>query len=330
MQHLELCQFESNSKKGHYESYFLRANHPSKSQAFWIRYTIFSPEGYENKTIGEIWAMYFDGDSNQVIAVQEDFPLSQCHFSTNEYAFKIGGSVLTKGSLSGSSKLNKHSISWNLNYSGDESPVLLFPEKLYSTRLPKAKSLVTTPNTVFDGSIIIDGKQLKIDQWQGSENHNWGRKHTDEYAWGQVAGFDNRPDAFLECSTARIKVGPIWSPWMTLAVLVIDGEKYNFNSVLCSMKASARYDYFNWDFKTKNKQEELVVNIHAPKEHFAGLTYKNPPKGQHTCLNSKIGSCEVKLTDKFGKVTVIKTKNRAAFEILTDASNHGIKIQNNA
>lgn len=29
---------------GHYESFFQRANHPTRPLAFWIRYTIFSPK----------------------------------------------------------------------------------------------------------------------------------------------------------------------------------------------------------------------------------------------------------------------------------------------
>ena len=47
---------------GHYESFFLRANHPSLPLAFWIRYTIFSPQGQPEKAIGELWAVYFDGE----------------------------------------------------------------------------------------------------------------------------------------------------------------------------------------------------------------------------------------------------------------------------
>ena len=34
-----------DSSPGHYESWFLRGNHPSRPLAFWIRYTIFHPRG---------------------------------------------------------------------------------------------------------------------------------------------------------------------------------------------------------------------------------------------------------------------------------------------
>ena len=40
---LNQCRF-SGHDNGHYESYFLRANHPDRPLAFWIRYTIFAPK----------------------------------------------------------------------------------------------------------------------------------------------------------------------------------------------------------------------------------------------------------------------------------------------
>ena len=58
----------------------------------------------------------------------------------------------------------------------------------------------------FSGSLTVDGEKVDIAGWIGSQNHNWGSRHTDRYAWGQVAGFDEQPDAFLECSTARLRM----------------------------------------------------------------------------------------------------------------------------
>jgi len=44
-------RYIQGQKRGHYESYFLRANHPSRPLAFWIRYTIFSPDKQPEKAI---------------------------------------------------------------------------------------------------------------------------------------------------------------------------------------------------------------------------------------------------------------------------------------
>ena len=63
--------------------------------------------------------------------------------------------------------------------------------------------------------------------WIGSQNHNWGSAHTDRYAFGQVAGFDDAPDTFLEVATVKAKIaGPVMTPWLTTLVLRHDGREH--------------------------------------------------------------------------------------------------------
>jgi hypothetical protein len=77
---------------------------------------------------------------------------------------------------------------------------------------------------------------LCLPDWVDSKNRNWGSEHTDTYAWGQVAGCDNAPDAFLECATVRLRFGPLWSPPFTMAVPRIDGLDYKVNSLICPFR----------------------------------------------------------------------------------------------
>jgi len=315
--------------KGHYESYFLRANHPATSEAFWIRYTIFSPKNAMDKAMGELWAIYFNGESQEVIACKKELPFNQCTFSDQSLNVKIGDATLETGHAQASMESGKNTLSWNLDYSPepDKNPTLLFlPKSLYRAKLPKAKAIVGCPNAIFNGSFTVNDKVINIDNWVGSENHNWGSKHTDQYAWGQVAGFDNEPDAFLECITARIKIGPVMSPRLTIAVLRLEGIEYRFNDILKAFKAKGDYHFFDWSFKTSNGSESLNVRIQAPKNNFVGLTYNNPPGGTHTCLNTKIASCTAILTFKNGATRTLTTNSRAAFEILTDSSDHNVPI----
>jgi hypothetical protein len=62
-----------------------------------------------------------------------------------------------------------------------------------------------------------------------------------------------------------------------------------------------------------------------------GLNYYNPPGGNKHCLNSKIASCDLRITYKQGankgSSDLLTTRNRAAFEILTDKKDHGITIK---
>ena len=67
---------------GHYESFFLRANHPTRPLAFWIRYTLFSPKNRPDNALGELWAIFFNGESNEHAVAKQEFPLAECRFET--------------------------------------------------------------------------------------------------------------------------------------------------------------------------------------------------------------------------------------------------------
>ncbi len=74
---------------GHYESYFQRANHPTRKLAFWIRYTLFAPKGRPRDAVGELWAIYFDGERKRITPVKVVVPYSRCLFSSWELNARI-------------------------------------------------------------------------------------------------------------------------------------------------------------------------------------------------------------------------------------------------
>ncbi len=315
-------RYQKGQTKGHYESFFQRANHPSEPKAFWIRYTIFSPDRHPEKAIGELWAIYFDGISHKHIKVKKEVPFEKCIFENKRFFVKISDAFLENGKLSGNISSENNSIEWNLNYSGNAAPLLVLPENLYQGSFPKAKLLVGLPLASYSGNLMVNGNNISIQNWIGSQNHNWGIKHTDHYAWGQVAGFDNAPQSFFEVSTARLKFGPLWTPFMTLMTLRHNGHQFRLNTIVQSLKAKGKFDYCNWRFHSKNNYAEIEGTIFADKNDFVGLTYYNPPGGIKNCLNTKIASAKIKIRYKnaAGKCIedILETNNRAAFEILED------------
>ncbi len=312
---------------GHYESYFQRANHPTRPLAFWIRYTIFRPADQPHGALGELWAIWFDGERHKIVAVKHEEPLASCRFDETKLAAQIGTATLHDGALDGRAALGGHEIAWQLDFTGGERPLLLLPEKLYGAALPKAKALVGSPNAVYRGALSVDGQRHEIEDWVGSQNHNWGSKHTDHYAWGQVCGFDGEPRSFLEVSTARLKLGPVWTPFMTLVVLRLNGEEYALNSLGQAIKAHGHFEYFDWHFRSEQGGVGVSGRITAPPSAFCGLNYYNPPGGSKTCLNSKIAACEVTLTRRGQEPRTLRSAHRAAFEILTDDASHGISVR---
>ncbi len=313
--------------KGHYESFFQRANHPEKPQGFWIRYTIFSPAGKPEDAIGELWAIYFDGEKNEHVAVKAEIPFNQCSFENKTFSARVGAAVLNGYSLKGEIEQHHQSIEWQLEYKSEEDPLFLLPLSLYDGGFPKAKALVGGPMSLYNGTLKVNGKKIKIDNWMGSQNHNWGSRHTDRYAWGQVARFDNAPNSFLEVGTAQIKLGPIYTPKLTIFVLRHKGKEYQFNQFSNFLSNKAHYDYFEWRFSGDNGEVKLDGIISGRAKDFVGLNYYNPPGSSKTCLNSKIASCHLTLSYKDGKAETLTTENRAAFEILTTDDSHGIKVR---
>ncbi len=328
LEHVNDARYCPGQRQGHYESFFQRANHPSRLLAFWIRYTLFSPQGHPQKALGELWAIVFDGERNRHVAVKKEVPITQCTFSRDRFAVRVDDALLEPGRLSGTASSGESSIAWELSFRGDAPPLLLLPRPVYDAKLPRAKSLVGMPMAEYSGSLIVDGETLSVDHWVGSQNHNWGSRHTDHYAWGQVAGFDTHPDSFLELATARFKLGPLWTPFITTLVLRHGGREIALNSPRQGLRAKGSFDYFSWRFRSENNAVRIDGSIQAPRDAFVGLRYYNPPGGIKHCLNCKIAACTLQLTDKHtGQSQSLSTAHRAAFEILTDDQGHGIALR---
>lgn len=313
--------------EGYYESFFLRANHPIRPLAFWIRYTLYSPKALPESAVGELWAVFFNGETNQHAVAKQEYRLADCLFDTSTFRVQIGEVKLIPHYLQGAIESKGQALAWELAFEGDSTPVLLLPFKLYEGQFPAAKSLVSLPMARYSGRLSVNGESIDVIDWLGSQNHNWGTRHTNLYAWGQVAGFDTHPESFLEVATARLRLGPFWMPSLTLLVLRHKGNEYALTGLIQAVRARGSFEYFTWEFKSGTAQVEIAGMISAPRQAFVGLKYYNPPGGVKHCLNSKIASCTLYLKDKVaGTTEVMETKSRAAFEILTDDQSHGIAI----
>ncbi len=307
---------------GGYESWFLRANAPSSGDAFWVRYTLFS-DGV--RSCGELWAVAFVGD--RVLAAKTLHPFDPAEVSRADLRVRLGDATLCDGVARGEVH-GAHRLAWDLRWSGGGSPLLLLPERLYRGRFPKAKALVPRPLVRFEGTFVVDGEALDVGGWVGSQNHNWGKRHTDEYAWGQVAGFDDAPGVFLELSTARVKVGPLKTPWLTPIVLREGSRELRLSGVLRAARNEGRYDEraLRWNFAGGDETVRLEGSFEAPRDAFVALPYANPPGGTKTCLNTKIARCVLRVHEE-GRSRELVAQRRAAFEILTDRGDHGIPLE---
>ena len=324
----------AGGREGHYESYFLRGNHPERGLGFWVRYTIFAPKGQPQRAEAELWAAVFSDRAGGTVAAYAAAPFASARFggSGDGLNVRIGDAVLTddpvtgRGALSGAVSGGGHEIRWELSYEGSDEPVLLLPERFYPGRFPKAKVLVPAPMAVFTGRLVVDGEPVEVAGWTGSQNHNWGSQHTDEYAWGQVAGFDNAPGSFLECSTARVRIAGLRSPWLSPMVLRHEGREHSLTGVGAARRARGAYrasgPAYAWTLRSAGAagpdgEAMISAEFTAAAESFVTFDYRNPPGGSKKCLNTKIAQCTVALARPGAEPVILRCANRAAFEILS-------------
>jgi hypothetical protein len=307
------AQYETGQPTGHYESFYLRGNHPERPWAFWLRYTIFSPHGHPERAVGELWAVVFDGETGHHSSEKVEVPLASCRFSPTSFDVRVADSTLDASHLRGQAG----AIAWDLTYTGSERPLYLLPARLYHGGFPKAKSLVSLPLARFTGTLTVDGRAIEVDGWTGSQNHNWGSRHTDRYAFGQVAGFDDAPDSFLEVATARNRIGPLWTPALTPIVLRHRGREYALSSVRQALRADATIGPTSWTFRSEAAGVRIAGSIEAPEAAFVVLEYPNPPGGIKYCLNTKLARCELTLTAA-GTTETLTSAHGALFEVLGD------------
>lgn len=315
------ARFRLGDRKGHYESWFIRGNHPREPRAFWIRYTVTSPRNRPGDAVAELFAVVFDGTTHNHVATRETFPLHAALFPTKGLDILIGGARLRPDELTGVCERPGHRIAWDLRVKGGGEPLYLLPEGLYAGGFPKAKSLVMRPNVTFTGALEVGGKgdaseRIDVDGWVGSTNHNWGERHTDHYVWGQVAGFDNAPDSFIEVATARIKMAGMMTPAMTPIVLRHRGKEHKLNA-LHTVFGRAELNGLDWRFHAKTKAVSLEGRVTAHPDDFVVFAYINPSGGAKTCVNSKIARCDLTVTID-GQSERLVSASRAAMEILVD------------
>lgn len=325
----EAARARFHNQAGHYESWFLRANAPTGEEALWIRYTIFSPK--EGAAEGELWAIYFGPDAP--VTGYERFPIADCSFAHTGLQTQIGSAVLGANHASGACASEAAgNLFWELTFDPiDATPLLLLAERFYKLPFPRAKSLVLNPRLRLLGHLCVGQERIDVSGWVGSLNHNWGREHTNRYAWGQVVEFDGADNLFLEVSTAKVKLGPTSTPWLTPLVVRRGDEEFRFSTLAQAVRNHGNYGATaeglpgdtrmpRWVFKASRgrgkKRIEVAGSISAPRESFATLRYRDPAGPDKQCLNTKVASCDLMV--KVGEDLKQYRSQKAAFEILSD------------
>jgi hypothetical protein len=286
----------------YYESRFIRANAPDRAQALWMRSTLLLPTA--GAPVADAWVMVFDPDASGNRALKQPHPIDRSDYQYDTWTARIGATSIDDGSACGSVTGAGRSARWDLRITpGDEAPVKLLTERGYKAKFPTAKTMVRHPLARFDGVVELDDLRVEVDGWTGSVNHNWGRRHTPAYAFGQVCGYDEAPGSSFEIVTAHAAVGPISLPAATLLVLRHDGREVAVRSVLATRHTRGEYRPFSWSFGAR--VDDVTVD------------------GE---ITAQPATCRIRLSGSGISATELTATRRAMFEILTDTRNDAVRL----
>jgi hypothetical protein len=312
-----------NPQPPYYESRFIRANNPDRAQALWLRSTLLLPTA--GAPVADTWVMLFDPDGAGNRALKRPYPIDRCDYRYDTWTARIGETTIDDHAACGT-VTGDRSARWDLRITpGDESPVKLLTDRGYRAKFPTAKTMVRHPLARFDGTVELDDVGFQVEGWTGSVNHNWGRRHTPAYAFGQVCSFDDAPDSSLEIVTAHAGFGPISLPAATLFVLRHDGREVAVRSVLATRRTRGEYRPFSWTFGGRVDDVTLDGEITADPHDVIGLTYTDTGGDSKYCYNSALATCRIRLSGN-GMTGELAATRRAMFEILTDTRNAEVRL----
>src|SRR5689334_21354179 len=181
---------------GHYESFYLRAAHPSRPLGVWIRYTVHKRPDEEPK--GSLWFTLFDASADGAWAVKVTEPGPR--LPDGEF-IEIAGAAFGPDAVRGSAG----DASGDLHCPSDAEPLYHLPRGwMYRAKVPRTKTLSPHPSALYSGTVTVGDRTIELDRWPGMVGHNWGAEHAERWVWMHGIGFEGRgEDTWIDAAVGR-------------------------------------------------------------------------------------------------------------------------------
>ncbi|MFO0559924.1 MAG: hypothetical protein U0269_18030 [Polyangiales bacterium] len=312
-----------DGRAGHVESYFFRANDPSRPRAFWLKQTILAP--LDGPALAESWFIWFDAERGRTIAHRVSQPYSQAiftgfgdpskHLETRAITVELAPNGSARGELEPPEGRVSFDVRWSPLASPIAEPLSIFPCKLLRTGpFPRSKLLSPLPALAFSGAIELPDERVEFERWPGMQGHNWGKEHTFEYAWGQCLFADD--DAMVEGFTGRVRVAGRASPRVSAMVVRRGARTYRFDTIFDTWRQRAEVELDRWALTLRSRDGEATLVMNAADRPMVCLGYDNPNGEPSYCFNSKLAEVELTVRPSDGAQFVCKSPHGGALEFL--------------
>jgi hypothetical protein len=307
--------------RAHYESFFLKACHPSGGLGVWIRYTVHKPPNSPAR--GFTWFTLFDA-ANGVLASKA----GPTHPQTAPGAYvRLGQSVFTPDGAAGDAASSQLEAGWELRFDGDAPPVWHLPRWAYGSPLPRTKLLSPQPEVFVSGSVRAGERRLELDGWPGTVGHNWGSEHAHRSIWIHGTNFRGHADAWVDLALARVKLGPFITPWIANGELRLDGRRHRLGGIERVRSTAVEEVVESCHFRVGGDGIQVSGRVGAARENFVGWLYAKPKGGERQTINCSIADLRLDVTRRGAGAVALEAMGGGAYELQMEERYPEIPVQ---
>jgi len=309
--------------KGHYESFYLKACHPSEPLGVWIRYTVHKHSDQEAQ--GSVWFTLFDGEADGPRASKVTTP----EVSAPEGSYiRIADSSFGDGRVQGSARTDQLDASWELSFAAEQEALFHLPRDwMYRAPVPKTKLLTPYPDARFDGVVRGGEREVSLEGWRGMVGHNWGSQHAERWIWLHGAGFEDADDVWLDAAIGRIKLGLVTTPWIANGTLYAGGKRHRLGGPERARATKVTETPTRCDFLLPGSEVTVSGRVESERKNFVGWVYADPDGPDHNTVNCSIADMMLTLSFDGGPDRDLRLRAGAAYELGMRETDHGIPIQ---
>jgi len=316
----------ASPSRGHYESFYLKAGHPTEALAVWIRYTVHKPPDAEPS--GSVWFTLFDARAGAPRASKVTVEADRIGTGGGDYV-RIADSRFGSGHVSGDATSERLAASWELEFeSGEETLRHLPRDWMYRAPVPRTKLESPHPATRFSGRVRVGDDLLELDGWPGMVGHNWGSEHAERWIWMHATGFEGHgPETWLDVAIGRIRLGPFTTPWVANGVLSIDGARERLGGIERVRATAVEESPTGCRFVLPGREGSVRGSVTAPADALVGWLYADPQGPGHHTVNCSIASMRLELRRPEAPPVELATASGATYELGMRERDHGVPIQ---
>ncbi|MCP4807748.1 MAG: hypothetical protein GY913_10165 [Proteobacteria bacterium] len=284
----------------HIESWFVRANHPTRPRALWLKATIVGrPDG---SATADAWCSLFDGEAPRAKGAKASTPLDAATFEPAQQRVDLAGCRFSFDPDAGAATGEAGPFTWDLKWrrlpGALGAPMSLLPtRRMLDVPIPRNKLLTPAPAIRLTGSVTWAGERWSVDDWLGMQGHNWGQSQSPEYAWGQCHFLDasGTPFATVEGASGRVAIGSWVTPILALMEVRRAGRTYRFDRLVDTWNRRADIRFPDWTLKMRGRDGAALLSMRARPDRMVCLGYENPSGSISHCLNSKLATVSLRV-----------------------------------